>query len=94
MEEPHLGVKFDVNVLPPRHALLATFFTFRPRGAQVEGRIPPKYTKATCLYIAPSPLANALVLQLGHIGLGSVNLTREVWAGKRTRSIRCILLVE
>ena len=41
MEEPHLGVKFDVNVLPPRHALLATFFTFRPRGAQVEGRIPP-----------------------------------------------------
>jgi hypothetical protein len=34
MEEPHLAVKFDVNVLLPRHALRPTLFTFRPRGAQ------------------------------------------------------------
>jgi hypothetical protein len=34
VQEPHPGVKFNSNVPLPRHALLATFFTFRPRGTQ------------------------------------------------------------
>jgi hypothetical protein len=77
MEEPHLGVKFDGDVLLPRHAFAPNVIHVSPARRAVEDRIPPKYTRATFSYIAPECTCLRFGMRLRHIGLGSANLTRE-----------------
>jgi hypothetical protein len=92
MQEPRLGVKFNSDVPLPRHALLPTFFTCRPRGAQARpggSNFAEIHESSFSLYSARVRLAYALVLRLRHTGLGPANSAREVGRAEK-RTIRCV----